>query len=123
MECCCHVCADVPSCYLVLLDKLQKQICRTVGPSLSASLEPLAHRRNVGISIGITLVDVYLNWLNWFHFLILRRGLLVILIDCMIFLPPFLDVTQMSMSGVSFLEFFPLTCDIMALSLELTDIF
>ena len=24
---------------------LQKKICRTVGPSLSISLEPLAHRR------------------------------------------------------------------------------
>ena len=35
------------SCYLELLYKLQKQICRTVGPSLAASLEPLAHRRNV----------------------------------------------------------------------------
>ena len=34
-------------CYLKLLAKLQKQICRTVGPSLAASLEPLAHRRNV----------------------------------------------------------------------------
>ena len=34
-------------CYLDLLDKLQKQICRIVGPSLAASLEPLAHRRNV----------------------------------------------------------------------------
>ena len=33
--------------YPTLLDKLQKQICRTVGPSLAASLEPLAHRRNV----------------------------------------------------------------------------
>ena len=32
----------------VLLDKLQKRICRIIGPSLSASLEPLAHRRNVG---------------------------------------------------------------------------
>ena len=30
-----------------LLDKLQKQICRIVGPSLAASLKPLAHRRNV----------------------------------------------------------------------------
>ena len=30
-----------------MLDKLQKQICRTVGPSLAASLEPLAHRRHV----------------------------------------------------------------------------
>ena len=44
MEYCCHFWAGAPSCYLELLDKLQKQICRTVGPSLPASLEPLAHR-------------------------------------------------------------------------------
>ena len=36
-----------PNCYLELLDKLQKQICRTAGPSLAASLEPFAHRRNL----------------------------------------------------------------------------
>ena len=42
MEYCCHVWAGAPSCYLELLDKLQKRICRTV-----ASLESLAHRRNV----------------------------------------------------------------------------
>ena len=47
MDYCCHVWADAPSCYLELLDKLQKRICRTVGPSLATSLEPLAHRRNV----------------------------------------------------------------------------
>ena len=47
MEYCCHVWAGAPSCYLELLDKLQKQICRTVGPSLAACLEPMAHRRNV----------------------------------------------------------------------------
>ena len=47
MEYCCHVCAGGPSCYLDLLDKLQKRICRIVGPSLAASLEPLAYRRNV----------------------------------------------------------------------------
>ena len=47
MEYCCHVWAGVPSCCLELLDKLQKQICRTVGSSLAASLEPLAHRQNV----------------------------------------------------------------------------
>ena len=47
MEYCCHVWAGAPSCYLELLDKLQKWICRTVDPSLAASLEPLAHRRNV----------------------------------------------------------------------------
>ena len=44
MEYYCHVWAGAPSCYLELLDKLQKRICRTVGPSLAASLEPLAHR-------------------------------------------------------------------------------
>ena len=47
MEYCCHVWAGAPSCYLELLDKLQKRIYRTVGPSLAASLESLAHRRNV----------------------------------------------------------------------------
>ena len=43
MEYYCHVWADAPSCYLELLDKLQKWICRTVGPSLAASLEPSAY--------------------------------------------------------------------------------
>ena len=47
MEYCCHVWTGTSRCYLELLDKLQKLICRTVGPSLAASLEPLAHRRNV----------------------------------------------------------------------------
>ena len=50
MEYCCHVWAGAPSCYLDLLDKLQKRICRIVGPSLAAFLEPLAHRRNVASS-------------------------------------------------------------------------
>ena len=43
MENSCHVWAGAPSCYLELFDKLQKQICGTVGPSLAASLEPMAH--------------------------------------------------------------------------------
>ena len=47
MEYCCHVWAGAPCCYLELLDKLQKQICKTVGPSLGASLEPLAHCQNM----------------------------------------------------------------------------
>ena len=47
MKYCCHIWAGAPSFYLELLDKLQKQICRIVGPSLAASLEPLAHRQNV----------------------------------------------------------------------------
>ena len=47
MKYCCHVWAGTPSCYLELLDKLQKQIRRTVCPSLAVSLETLAHHRNV----------------------------------------------------------------------------
>ena len=50
-------------------------------------------------SIGITLVDVLQNWLNWFHFLFFEGGLLFILI----FLSPFLDVTRMSMPIECFL--------------------
>ena len=110
MEYCYHVWNGAPNCLLELLDKLQKRICMTVGPSLVACLERLAHRRNVASwlqlllwSIGITSVDVHLNWLNWFCFLFLEGGLLVILIDCMIFLSPFPDVTRISMSIVSFL--------------------
>ena len=47
MEYCCQVGAGAPSCYLELLDKLQKGICRIVGLSLAASLEPLADHSNV----------------------------------------------------------------------------
>ena len=47
MEYCCYGWAAVCSCDVELLGKLQKQICRTVGPSLGASLEPLAHCQNV----------------------------------------------------------------------------
>ena len=47
MKYCCPVWTGAPSYYLELLDKLQKRICSTVGPSLAASHEPLAHRRNV----------------------------------------------------------------------------
>ena len=42
-----NVWAGAPSCYLEFLEKLQKQICRTLGPSLTATVEPLTHRRNV----------------------------------------------------------------------------
>ena len=81
---------------LVLLDKLQKRICRTVGLSLAASLEPLAHRRIVAS----------LSFFYRYYFgrcsselaqlvpLILEVGLLITLIDCMIFLSLFLDVTR-----------------------------
>ena len=123
MEYYCHVWAS--ALFVTLNYKLQKRICRTVDPLLATSLEPMTHRQNVaslGLSLGITLVGVHLNWLNSFHFLFLEWGLLVILIDWMIFLSPFLDVTIMSMSTVYFLaqldsaifclQKFPLTYDL-----------
>ena len=47
MEYCCHVWAGAPSCYLELLDKLQKWLFRTVGLLLATSHEPSAYRQNV----------------------------------------------------------------------------
>ena len=47
VEYCCHVWVGVPTCYLQLIDKLQKRICTTVGPSHATSLKPLSHRGNV----------------------------------------------------------------------------
>ena len=40
MESCCLLWAGATGCYLELLDKLE--ICKTAGPLLAASLEPLA---------------------------------------------------------------------------------
>ena len=48
IEYCCHVWTGTTSYYLKLLDKLQTWMCRTVGPSLATSHEPLAHRCNAG---------------------------------------------------------------------------
>ena len=105
MEYCFHVWAGASSCYLELFDKLQKRIYRAVRPSLPASLESLAHCGNVArLSLFYRqLVDIHLNWLNWFLFLTLKVGLLVILIDSMIFLFPFLEVRRLPKSTVSFL--------------------
>ena len=103
MECCCHVWVGAPSRYLELLDKLQKRICRTVGPPLAASLEPLARCQNVG---SLSLFYSY-----YFGTCSSELAQLVPLPFsqerstryCMIFLSPFLDVTRMSMPTVSFL--------------------
>ena len=52
----------------------------------SSLAERLAHRQNeASLSLFYRyLADVHLNWLRWFHFLILKGGVLFILIDCMI---------------------------------------
>ena len=69
-----------------------------LNPCLTVEIQPAEV-----FSIGISAVDVHLNWLNWFHFLIFMGGPLVILKDCMICLCPFLDVKRMSVSTVFFL--------------------
>ena len=43
---CRQVWDGTPNCYLDLLGKLQKWVCRTVGLKLTASLEPLGYRQN-----------------------------------------------------------------------------
>ena len=84
--------------------------------------------------VGITLVDILQNWLNWFHFFFLEGDLLIILIDCMIFLSIFRDGTKMSMStvclfthldsGILYLyNVFLWPMILVVWSLELTDIF
>ena len=47
MKYCCHTWADAPSRYLDILDKLQRWVCRTVFPTLVASLELFALCRNL----------------------------------------------------------------------------
>ena len=106
MEYCCHIWAGALSCHLQLLDKLQKRICRTIVPSLAVSPESLAHRRNVA-SLSLSYRHYFgrcsselaqLAPLPFFE-----GDLLLILIDCMIFLSPFLDVIRMFMLTVSVL--------------------
>ena len=67
---CCHIWSGTPSCYLELLDKLQKWICKTLGPSLAVSFEPLAHHWNTcysdrlhdfSVAIPRCYKDVYVN--------------------------------------------------------------
>ena len=106
MECCCHILAGSASCYLELLDKLQKRISRTVRSSLAASLEPLGHCGNVA---SLSLYYRYYFGRCFFELdqlipIPFSRGRFTCYSDRLLdFLSPFLDVTRMSMSTVSLL--------------------
>ena len=104
IEHCFHVWAGAPSCCLESLDTLQIRICRTVDPSLAAFLELLAHRRKAA-SLSLFYRYYFGRCSSELAQLVplLKRGPLVILINCMIFLSPSLDVTRMTISTVSFL--------------------
>ena len=94
MEYCCHLWAGAPSCYLELPDKLQKQMCSTVGQNVAslslfyryyfgrcsselAELVPLPYSQGRSTSYSDRLHDLSLS--------------------------PFLDVTRISVLTVSFL--------------------
>ena len=105
MKYCCHHWAGVPSCYLELLDKLYKQICMTVGPSHAAFLEPLAHRRNV-TSLSLFYRYYFGRCSSEQAQLIplpFSRGRSTRYSDILHDFSPFLNVTRISMSSVSFL--------------------
>ena len=95
MEYCCHIQVGAPSCCLDMLDKLQKRVLVQHSPSVL----------NSGSSQKCSQLESFLQLLlaTWFHFLILVEGLLVVLIDRIIFLSLFLNVIRISMSIVSFL--------------------
>ena len=74
------------------------------GPLLAASLEPLGHRPNVAslsLSYRYYFARCSSKLAQVVRFPYSRGGLLVILINWMVFLSPFLDVVSMSMSTVS----------------------
>ena len=90
-------CYLVSSNYLDILNKLQKRVCRTASPSLTASLELLPHRRNLArlsLFYKYCLDRCSSELLNWFCFLTFL---------CKIFLSLVLDVIRMPMSTFSYL--------------------
>ena len=108
MECCCHVWAGAPSCYLALLDKLQKRICRTVGRSFATSLEPWTHCRNVAsLSVFYRYYFGFGRWSSELAQLVplpFSRGRSTRYSDRLNDFPVNIpNVTRMSMSAVSFL--------------------
>ena len=106
MEYCCPFWAVAPSCYLGFLDKLQKWICRPVGPSLAACLEPLAHCLNLA-SLSLFYryyFDRCSSEMTELVPLPYSQGMSTRYSDGLHdFLSPFLDVLRISISTVSFL--------------------
>ena len=94
-----------PNCYLDMLDNLSKRICRTVGHKRATPLEPLALRRNLANRIRFCRYNVdncASKMAEPVPLTFSVSGPLFILIGCMIFLSPFLDVLRMSLATVLF---------------------
>ena len=132
----CHVWVGAPSCFLELLDKIQNWICRTVGPSLAVSLEPLVHHGNVA-SLSLfyryyfgrcsselaQLVPLPYSWGKTTRCSNSLHDFSVSVPRCYkdIYVNSFVPCTARPQFSL-LLEYFPLTMIQMALSLELTDI-
>ena len=82
-----HTWAGALSCHFYMLDKLQKWVSRTIGPTSVAPVESLADEQNVtSVSLFFGYFrDVHLNSLNWFKFIFLGEGWRIFLMDFMIF--------------------------------------
>ena len=105
-EYCCHVCGGALSCYLNVIDHLQKQVVGLLAQHWLSLFDPWLIVKMWPAQvfyIGIALVGAHLYWLNWIHIFILVGGLFVILIDCMINLSPLIEVIRILISATSFL--------------------
>ena len=104
MEYCCHVWAGAPSCYLEMLDKLQKWIWWLLVPHLLLLLKTLAHCRNVASLIVIFLIDILQNCSSGLVPLPFVQRRSTRNSDRLLnFSVTILDVTRVSMATVSFL--------------------
>ena len=92
----CHVTSNV---YMEKLDKLLKRVCVfcTALARLFSWMFCSSSKSSQFVFFGINLEDIHLTWLNWLPFLLLVKGLLVILIYC----KPFRDAIRMSLSTIS----------------------
>ena len=77
LEYCCHVWAGAPNARQATKNEfaglLVLHLLLLLNPWLTVEMWPTKV-----FSIGIALVDNFQNWLNWFHFLFLAGGLLVV---------------------------------------------
>ena len=65
IECCCYVRAGYSSYYLDIWSKLQKWICRTIGPSIAATLETLAYCQSVVRLSFFYRSYLGITWTGW----------------------------------------------------------
>ena len=100
MEYCCHIWAGAPTCYLDMKNKLQKRVLKIFQYTCYFSwFLGSSSKCDEFNSIDLTFEDVHLKWLDWFLFIVLVGGLLIIKFHN---LSRFWDAIKMSLLAVSF---------------------